>query len=443
MKHFEFSLLLIILGILCQQANATTIHVPGDSVTIQGAVNGAEHGDTILVAPGVYNENVVCSCKAILLASHYLFDHDTLTIDSTIIDGGGGDALYLLGGNCFPEDESLTVVGFTIRNSTNGVWKELADWWAEPRSRSRICHCRFIDNTYGIWTLTWDECVIDHNIFINNWFGLECYGGTPRYLEKPDLPSTWTFVENNVFLFNSQIGAAAVAEGIVIFRDNVFSHNKWGLAKGYYSGVGAVRNVVYNNAIGVSCEAIQSLVGLGIFLENNIIARNDTGIFIYGSGMPDTIIRYNDVWDNPGGNFIGCPVGTGDTTWGTNFNGTPCDSFYNIMRDPLFADTIDFELLCNSPCIDAGDSSAQVPDSGGCRIDIGKNEFHYLIADANSDYVIDIADVVFVINYLFAEGPASCPYHSGDTNCDGIVDVSDIICLINYLFCGSPIPCLS
>jgi hypothetical protein len=134
-------------------------------------------------------------------------------------------------------------------------------------------------------------------------------------------------------------------------------------------------------------------------------------------------------------------VGIGDTTWGTNFNGTPCDSFYNITRDPLFADTIDFELLCNSPCIDAGDSSVQVSDSGGCRIDIGKSEFPYIIGDANRDSKIDIADVVFTINYLFMEGPAPCPYHSADTNCDGTVNVSDVICLINYLFCGSPFLC--
>jgi hypothetical protein len=81
MRYFNSFLMLIILGILCQRANAILIHVPADSATIQSAVNGAEHGDTILVAPGVYNENVACTCKAILLASNYLFDHDTLTIE--------------------------------------------------------------------------------------------------------------------------------------------------------------------------------------------------------------------------------------------------------------------------------------------------------------------------------------------------------------------------
>lgn len=439
MKCFRLFLLEVILAIFCQQANATIIHVPDDSSTIQGAVNGAENGDTILVAPGVYNENVECTCKAILLASNYLFDHDTLTIDSTIIDGGGATALWWEGGNCFPEDESLTVIGFTIRNSFYGVWKFLEWWFDEPKAQSRICHNRFIDNYCGVFNLTYDTCVIDSNLFINNQVGVECYGNVSKYEEKLLPPTCTTIVENNVFLFNSVVGAVAWGGALQIFRNNIFSRNTWGIVGSYYSSLNAVRNVICNNSIGVYYEVFVPYQD-SLIIENNIIASNDTGIYIWGSGE-NTRIRYNDVWNSPGGNFIGCPVGTGDTSWGTNFNGTPCDSFYNITRDLLFADTIDFELLCSSPCIDAGDSSAQVSDSGGCRIDMGKNEFHYVIGDATSDYVIDISDVVFGINYLFIEGPAPCPYHSGDTNCDGMVDVSDILCLINYLFCGSPISC--
>jgi len=438
MKHFSLFLLLIFFAICSPQANALIIHVPADSATIQGAVNGAEHGDTILVAPGVYNENVECTCKAILLASHYLFDHDTLTIDSTIIDGVGGDALSLLGGDCLPENKDFTVMGFTIRNSTFGVWKEMWWWFEEPRSKSRICHCKFIDNTWGIHTLTWDSCAIDHNTFINNTFGIECYGGAAKDEEKLLPPSCTTIVENNVFSFNSWHGAGAFGAAIAIFRNNIFSQNAYGISMGYFSSLKAVRNVIFNNSMGVYCW-LNDNVDTWVTIENNIIAANDTGIYMWGY-IERAQIRYNDV-NSLLENFIGCPTGVGNTTWGTNFNGTPCDSFYNIVRNPLFADTIDFELLCNSPCIDAGDSSIQVPDSGGCRIDIGKNEFHYVIGDATSDYVINISDVIFVINYLFLESPAPCPYHSADANCDGTVDVGDIVCLINYLFCGSPIPC--
>lgn len=437
MKPFKLLLPLIIFAIFCQKANATMIHVPGDSSTIQGAVNGAVSGDTILVAPGLYNENVACTCKAILLGSNYLFDHDTLTIASTIIDGGDENAFYFWGGNCFPEDESLTVIGFTIRNSFIGVWKELPDWYGEPLSKSRICHCKFIDNYYGVSTLTWDRCIVDHNLFANNRFGLECYGWVTKYDEKVAPGSCSTIVENNIFLFNNEAGLGAGAGACPTLKNNIFSRNAWGIIVGYHSGLRATDNVVWNNTVGFHCEFGDE--DSWAIIENNIIASNDTGICIWGSaGLRQ--IRYNDV-KSFRVNFLGCPAGVGDTTWGTNFNGTPCDSFYNITKDPLFADTIDFELLCNSPCIDAGDSSAPVPESGGYRIDIGKNEFPYIIGDANNDYRIDVTDVVLVINYLFIHGPAPCPYYSGDTNSDQIIDASDIVCWINYLFCGSTFPC--
>jgi len=440
MKHFSLFLLLIFPAILCQQVNGTTIHVPADSSTIQGAVNGAEHGDTILVAPGTYNENVNWYCKAILLASNYLFDHDTLAIDSTIIDGGGGDALYIWGGDCFPEEESLTVIGFTVRNSTFGMWKEVSDWpQHELRIISRIRYCKFMDNTWGIHTRTDDDCVIDHNIFINNVSGVDCWGGVAKFEQKTGPAICTTIVENNVFLFNSRHGAVSFGGALQIFRNNIFSGNTYGIGLGYYSGLNAVNNVVWNNTIGFYCWLHDPLESWAT-IENNIVAGNDTGIYVFGFAEDRAQIRHNDV-NSLLENFLGCPEGVGDTSWGTNFNGTPCDSFYNIMRDPLFADTIDFELLCSSPCIDAGDSSVEVADSGGCRIDIGKNEFHYIIGDANGDYVINSADVVFIINYLFREGPLPCPFHSADTDCDGVVNSSDIVCLINYLFRGSSFPC--
>jgi hypothetical protein len=66
---------------------------------------------------------------------------------------------------------------------------------------------------------------------------------------------------------------------------------------------------------------------------------------------------------------------------------------------------------------------------------------HPLLGDANGDGVIDIADVVYLLNYLFVGGPAPVPcLEAGDATCDGIVDVSDIVYLLNYLFVHGPAP---
>jgi hypothetical protein len=61
--------------------------------------------------------------------------------------------------------------------------------------------------------------------------------------------------------------------------------------------------------------------------------------------------------------------------------------------------------------------------------------------DATGDGIVDIADVVYLINYLFTSGPAPDPLWLGDCNCDGVVDIADVVYLINYLFIGGPPPC--
>jgi len=66
----------------------------------------------------------------------------------------------------------------------------------------------------------------------------------------------------------------------------------------------------------------------------------------------------------------------------------------------------------------------------------------FLCGDANKDGVVDIGDVVYLINYLFINGPSPVPIlHAGDANCDEVVDVSDVVYLINYLFINGPQPC--
>jgi hypothetical protein len=64
----------------------------------------------------------------------------------------------------------------------------------------------------------------------------------------------------------------------------------------------------------------------------------------------------------------------------------------------------------------------------------------YIYGDANGDSLIDGADVVFLVNYLFNGDSAPFPYQAGDCNCDEAVDPSDVVFLINYLFKNGPEP---
>jgi hypothetical protein len=60
-------------------------------------------------------------------------------------------------------------------------------------------------------------------------------------------------------------------------------------------------------------------------------------------------------------------------------------------------------------------------------------------SDADGD---GIGDAVFLISYIFHDGPASTPPESADVNCDEGVNVGDAVYLLNFAFRDdSPEPC--
>lgn len=64
----------------------------------------------------------------------------------------------------------------------------------------------------------------------------------------------------------------------------------------------------------------------------------------------------------------------------------------------------------------------------------------WVFGDANGDGIVDVADIVYLINYLFAHGSPPVPLESGDPNSDCTVNVADIVYLINYVFISGPQP---
>ncbi len=64
----------------------------------------------------------------------------------------------------------------------------------------------------------------------------------------------------------------------------------------------------------------------------------------------------------------------------------------------------------------------------------------YLPGDVDEDGVVDLADAIFVLNYLYRNGQAPAPLSLADATCDGIVDLSDAVLLLNYLFRSGPAP---
>lgn len=65
----------------------------------------------------------------------------------------------------------------------------------------------------------------------------------------------------------------------------------------------------------------------------------------------------------------------------------------------------------------------------------------FLCGDANADGTADIGDAIYIINYVFKNGPAPVPPQAADVNCDGNTNVADAVYLINYIFKSGPAPC--
>jgi hypothetical protein len=65
----------------------------------------------------------------------------------------------------------------------------------------------------------------------------------------------------------------------------------------------------------------------------------------------------------------------------------------------------------------------------------------YACGDADGSGGTDIDDAVYLINYIFASGPAPEPPEAGDCDCSGAIDIDDVVWLINYIFVGGDPPC--
>lgn len=64
----------------------------------------------------------------------------------------------------------------------------------------------------------------------------------------------------------------------------------------------------------------------------------------------------------------------------------------------------------------------------------------YVKGDVNQDSKVTVADVVFLVNYLFRGGPEPHYLACGDVNQDCQTTVGDAVYLVTYLFKAGPVP---
>jgi hypothetical protein len=64
-----------------------------------------------------------------------------------------------------------------------------------------------------------------------------------------------------------------------------------------------------------------------------------------------------------------------------------------------------------------------------------------LCGDADGSGNINIADIVYIIDYIFKQGPPPHDANGGDIDCDLRVTIADVVYFINYVFRGGLPPC--
>lgn len=68
--------------------------------------------------------------------------------------------------------------------------------------------------------------------------------------------------------------------------------------------------------------------------------------------------------------------------------------------------------------------------------------YSFQTGDVNRDLDIDLADVIYLANYLIKSGPAPKLLYEADVNCDSQYSLTDVIYLARYVLFGGSAPCV-
>lgn len=373
--------------IFWSSVSATIINIPDDYATIQQGIDASSDGDTVLVQPGTYVENINFNGHNIVLGSLFLTTEDTTHISSTVIDGNSSGSVVTFENW---ENSTCLIKGFTIRNGTGTIHLEgyrcgggIFCYNASPTIENNIIEDNNSSYLGGGVYCEYSDAVIRHNIIIGNsadgFFG---GGGGIACMEGN------VSIENNIITENECRGD--ISEGGVAFGggihcsystspilNNIISMNN---AVGSTSEGGGIcldhcsnflkGNIIFGNEISCPPNYVASGGGIACWISNSIIVNNvitgnsasHGGGLICETDLP-TLIN-NIFWGNTatvaGNEFHhveGNSVTYCDIQGGWEGEG-------NINTDPLFRDPEngDYRLMStacgdpyDSPCIDMGD----------------------------------------------------------------------------------------
>jgi hypothetical protein len=330
---------------------------------VQEGIDSAVDGDTVLVRPGTYVENIDFLGKAI----HVRSDADGLsaTFDSdpegTILDGNQAGSVVT-----FANGEGLGSVleGFTITNGSGkttpyasraggGIYCESSS----PTIRHNVIKGNMVGGGsfvagggfYGLWChgLTFTNNTVEDN---KAGSGTTVQGGGfyCKYGDNLNMTSNVivrNLVTTSVFSSADGGGVTLIAAHGVAFHNNIVAKNIVSAGTAWGSGI--------------------LLSHVTIDIRNATIANNTTAWAHFGCATQfgyhwsNVTVTNSVVWFDTASNALGCYYGNPATATYSNIQGG-YPGTGNIDADPLFADAAgtDYRLQLGSPCIDAGDPAS-------------------------------------------------------------------------------------
>ena len=333
-------ILLVLFKIYVVQVNAAIHIVPGNFDSIQEAIEASTHGDTVLVEPNIYYENIDFKGKNIVIGSHFLTTRDTSMISRTIIDGSANGSVVTIKNN---EDSTAMLIGLTIRNGKYDHGGGINIEYASPS----VYNCVIMNNTIeasnpfggGIRIRNGRadiySCEIKYNTATgkDNWNG---WGGGIGAVE-----SQGEITITNCKIHDNQVTSSYGGIGLINSSAKI-------------AGCEISNNFSYSSASGIGCQDSYLELTNSTIVQNVATLRNDALYFIRSSPVITNCI----IWHNEDKGSYGAISG-----WGgypvilySNIEGG-FDTLEVMDLNPMFADTAigDFRLRSNSPCIDAGD----------------------------------------------------------------------------------------
>ncbi len=345
---------------------ATIINVPTDYLLIQGALDNANNGDTILVDNGTYPENLYINTKELIIVSQYAFSGDTVDISATILDGT--NTSHVIDLNNF----AGKIQGFKIINGNDpaggGILIDASPGTAGDSSI--ICDNIFMNNeNCGIFA--WESrALIRNNTFTDNYTD---YCGAGVYCYSND---TSTIIGNSLFGNTAEIGGGAIScqdncnciiENNLIVNNTVIQQLGGGILLYNYDSSTVTGNILRDNTAPDYAGALYCGLNSFAVIENNTMmnnSANEAGGFGLGSSS-NALFSKNIVVQNSGGGVYNV-AGEGEIVLSCNdvWNNSDGDQYFDctpvddISSDPQFCNSTDnnFGLNTESPCAAANNS---------------------------------------------------------------------------------------